>query len=417
MRFKEIDIDLPYEEDNDRIKEIQAKKGISYDEAVRLDYEENWKEKRHVLGDEAETVCEKIVRECSPITTKSFSKLLINCRTGRNCVNDLSLCMGICEVFLPFDFDSYRRKEDYEKIQMLISLIEAAAMRLIQEGMAEFSPMKTACEQLKNRPFENTWIWKKKRLAGGFTASILMEHTLKEMRIYACFERKKDELMIKQLLKTCRLHYLDYQIWLGKLEAEGEYGIKLTGAYGCKSLTAHIPQDMIRSLEEDVKKKKKEVKKTPKLISTVCTSSGHDFFWKIIDGLDWSKQGDDEKVIRPVVSRLAEMQDEDIFCFEESMAELLFAIDGEKWAKDVYGDIEDMSDDDFLYTRCVALVNGKAYYERIKSGEVLLDPDLEFESLLEIPVRAWEKKYEGQDMEYPYITKTSYETGGNTENW
>ena len=40
-----------------------------------------------------------------------------------------------------------------------------------------------------------------------------------------------------------------------------------------------------------------------------------------------------------------------------------------------------------------------------------------FKIILEIPQRAWDKKYKGQDKEYTYIPDISYETGSNKVNW
>lgn len=140
-------------------------------------------------------------------------------------------------------------------------------------------------------------------------------------------------------------------------------------------------------------------------------------FWNFIDQLDWSKEGNDEKVIRPVVNALSKLSDKDIFQFNDILAELLYSIDGAAWAKDVYESLDKLSEDDFLYTRCVAVANGKDYYYRIRDRQEKLDSDLEFESLLEIPERAWQKKHNNEDCEYDYVTSLNYETGNNKKNW
>lgn len=140
-------------------------------------------------------------------------------------------------------------------------------------------------------------------------------------------------------------------------------------------------------------------------------------YWKLIDCLDWSYEGDDEAVIEPVVSKLSQMSDEEIFAFDDIMSELLYAIDGKQWAIDTYGNLSKCSDDDFLYTRCVAIVNGEGYYNSIKYRIRKLDPDLEFESILYIPQLAWEKKHGSDREEYSYMAKFSYETGSNVDNW
>ncbi|MBD5128680.1 MAG: DUF4240 domain-containing protein [Ruminococcaceae bacterium] len=140
-------------------------------------------------------------------------------------------------------------------------------------------------------------------------------------------------------------------------------------------------------------------------------------FWKIINMFDWDNEGDDDEVMKPALDFLAKLDDEEIFAFEELMAELLFKLDTKEFAAKLYGEDDYMSDDMFLYQRCVALVNGQSYYNGILNGKIQPDPDLEFESLLYLPSRAWAKKHNADPDDYPYFTKTSYETGSNANGW
>ena len=98
-------------------------------------------------------------------------------------------------------------------------------------------------------------------------------------------------------------------------------------------------------------------------------------FWKILDKLDWNNEGDDDLVLKPVIKYLSKLKDEEIFAFHEIMSKLLFNIDGKAWAKDIYKDFSNYSDDDFLYTRCVAIVNGEKYYNSIKNRKKKLNQD------------------------------------------
>ena len=121
-------------------------------------------------------------------------------------------------------------------------------------------------------------------------------------------------------------------------------------------------------------------------------------FWKILDKLDWNNEGDDDLVLKPVIKYLSKLKDEEIFAFHEIMSKLLFNIDGKAWAKDIYKDFSNYSDDDFLYTRCVAIVNGEKYYNSIKNRKKKLNQDLEFESILYVPEEAWNLKHKDDLM-------------------
>ena len=140
-------------------------------------------------------------------------------------------------------------------------------------------------------------------------------------------------------------------------------------------------------------------------------------FWFIMDMLDWNKQGDDEKVMAPAVRYLSKQSDEEIFDFSDIMAKLLYDIDSKKLAEKIYGKDDYFSGDEFLYTRCVALINGKDYYYAVKNGKKKLNRDLEFESILYLPIDAWSKKHKKSPELYPHIAEYSYETGRNSELW
>lgn len=143
----------------------------------------------------------------------------------------------------------------------------------------------------------------------------------------------------------------------------------------------------------------------------------YDFFWKTIELCDWDHEGDDELVLMPVINYLASKEDSDIFEFDNQMSELLYALDTKELAKQCENVSGYFSDDEFLYSRCVAIINGTDYYEAALQGEVKDMWDLEFESLLYVPMIAWALKNQKDEDDYPHETSVSYETGSNEEGW
>jgi len=140
------------------------------------------------------------------------------------------------------------------------------------------------------------------------------------------------------------------------------------------------------------------------------------FFEIIMTVCDWDASGDDDKVLDPLVSYLAEQSDETIFSFDEIMAELLYELDTRK-NYETACKCDDHSDDTFLYSRCVALINGEEYYKSVKAGKNLSLWKMEFESILYVPMMAWSKKHGKSPDDYSYLTAKSYETGSNADGW
>lgn len=140
------------------------------------------------------------------------------------------------------------------------------------------------------------------------------------------------------------------------------------------------------------------------------------FFERIMTACAWDKHGNDDEIIRPLVEWLSKQPDEEIFSFDDIMAELLYALDTRKnfeTARKAYPH----GDDSFLYSRCVALINGKQYYEKSLSGKKKDLWKMGFETILYVPKYAWGLKYNKSPMDYPHLTPLSYETGSNKVGW
>lgn len=76
--------------------------------------------------------------------------------------------------------------------------------------------------------------------------------------------------------------------------------------------------------------------------------SKYDFFWNTMEQCDWSKEGDDDKVLAPVVKYLSKQDDTVIFAFDDLMTELLYQLDTEKLADQCEKEEPYMSDDSFF---------------------------------------------------------------------
>jgi predicted DNA-binding WGR domain protein len=144
-------------------------------------------------------------------------------------------------------------------------------------------------------------------------------------------------------------------------------------------------------------------------------------FWALIGLFNWKKTGDDDAVLRPAVTALARMSVEDIFAFDDILAAKLYALDTREICRGTYrGEIDPddgdqyVSPDDFLYSRCVIVANGKECFEAAIALPLEVPQGLEFEALLYVASAAYEKKV-GKD--YDHVTPLSWESFSNEEGW
>jgi len=140
-------------------------------------------------------------------------------------------------------------------------------------------------------------------------------------------------------------------------------------------------------------------------------------FWNAINLLDWSKEGDDAKVTQPLVEFLADQPLSHVYRFSDILSEKLWHLDTRAHARVFLDDPEEegyLSADDFLYTRCAVVANGKSYYEKVLANPSLMPADLTFEPLLYVALNAYKRKT-GKNFIAP--SAYNYETYSNKKGW
>ena len=144
-------------------------------------------------------------------------------------------------------------------------------------------------------------------------------------------------------------------------------------------------------------------------------------FWSIIGLFDWDKTGDDDAVLEPALQALAALDEKAIFMFDDILSEKLHALDTREHCRACYsGELDPdngddyISADDFLYSRCVVVANGRDVYASVMANPARMPRRMEFESLLSVPASAYERK---TGKEYEHVSPVSCESFQNTAGW
>jgi hypothetical protein len=146
---------------------------------------------------------------------------------------------------------------------------------------------------------------------------------------------------------------------------------------------------------------------------------GDDTFWSLIDLLDWTKQGNDQLIIAPLVEALAQLPISAIYRFADILSEKLFALDDIRFARQIgrnawIDETSSFSVDDFLYARCCVVANGRKAFETVLANPAEMPKDLTFEELLRIAPTAYRKK---TNKTFNYLPLFNVETFSNQEAW
>ena len=137
-------------------------------------------------------------------------------------------------------------------------------------------------------------------------------------------------------------------------------------------------------------------------------------FWALIAQLDWSKSGDDEAVIAPVVEALANASFRNIVDFADMLSHKLYLLDSEIYLQQDDSMDVDFVADRFLYTRCCVVANGLTFFNHIRRHPTEMPHTLNFAALLRIPNEAF-KKQTGKPLDH--IWAYPIETFSNILGW
>lgn len=209
-----------------------------------------------------------------------------------------------------------------------------------------------------------------------------------------------------------------YTVVFGKIGTQGRQNSKnLADGASCEAEVAILIADKTKKGYREIW----EGEAVPQKVAAEYRPMDEELFWEIIGSFNWKKQGDDDAVMLPALKKLASLPATDIFTFENILAEKLYQLDGAKYADACYpvkkfiGGKGYISVDDFLYCRCVIVINGREYYEHILRNPADWPLDSEFESVLYLASNAYERKTKGQD--YPHVPEPSFETYSNLAGW
>lgn len=96
MKLKEVELDMPYQKNEDFICRMQEDKAISYQEAAKMDYELHWKQKRREIQLMTRCMTSMLERIMQPVVTKDCWKIIIECVENLQKGSDYTNLQGYC---------------------------------------------------------------------------------------------------------------------------------------------------------------------------------------------------------------------------------------------------------------------------------------------------------------------------------
>ncbi len=217
MKIKEIEMDLPYVKNEENIKEIQRKENLEHNEAIKRDYELNWKEKRRKFQLMTRCMTSMIERVLLPISTSDCWKIVIEC-VESSPENGYKNLLGVYTIQIIMNVEEFFQLNDNEKKRIVINKILECTNILSHIAKINLAGIEKACNEIITLNYNNEWYWKKPMKSKQGFVQIRLHHEVKELSIYMVFWDLYCNIIKQTHIVSTLPDERVYSRYLGKLE-------------------------------------------------------------------------------------------------------------------------------------------------------------------------------------------------------
>lgn len=181
MKLSEVEMDLPYQVNEKFVYRKQKEEAIDYQDALKIDYETNWKEKRREFQLMTRCVTSMIERIMKPIETKDCWKILIEC--VENLENkDYKNLLGVYVIQVKINLEMFYKVDDYSKKEIMVEIILKGINQLSKSVSFNLNNFTDACMKIIANNYVNEWTWKRIKINNKIL-DIRIEHEINELNI------------------------------------------------------------------------------------------------------------------------------------------------------------------------------------------------------------------------------------------
>ena len=236
MRFKEIAFDLPYISNEDNVIRIMNEENCLRSNATKIDYEQNWKSKRHEFSLQTRSICSMFERLMGKITTQNCAKLLIECIPYQSDTTILEFS-EVCTIKMQFDYDSFILLDISEKKKLILEMVMKGVQALAEKEKLDYKQFVVVYNQILELNYLNKWVWKKsiKSPNKAFSAEVVVSHDVENVRLTILIKDRSGNVIKAQELLTDLPDEYAYSMHLGNLSWLDETTVTLKNKIGDQS--------------------------------------------------------------------------------------------------------------------------------------------------------------------------------------
>ena len=234
MYLRDIQLDLSYRENSEILSRVMSQCNCTYEEAIRIDYDNNWKwEVGRRFDLETRCIVSMFLRLLGKYKNKDSAKILIDC-VEKTTLTDYSSVFGICLVQYELDYIDFFNKNNYAKKQAILQIVKESICNIAKEKDWDLTPFEYAFNKIEELEYKNFWVFGKKSKSPSklYTAELYLEHKIEAIDFFVVIRNKQGEIVEKKLIITESPSEWVYTKYLGKLVWVSDTEIHLNNKAG-----------------------------------------------------------------------------------------------------------------------------------------------------------------------------------------
>jgi hypothetical protein len=227
--LKDIDLDLPYQKNDGNIQKLMDMHSVTEAQAVRLDYEQNWKQKRILFRDQVRCIASLYTCLLGRFSTENTKKLIINCMEEP--IDEVQTTRdGFTEVSVELNIESYLNLSNYEKKKMILEKIQDGVMLAASEYSWDRGIFNRVHARIQELNYENEYVWKRKLSPSRkLSAEVFCEHDLDSFTATLIIkDNESGEMLKSKKVLQERPHELIFTQYLGELRWNSDQMVQIT---------------------------------------------------------------------------------------------------------------------------------------------------------------------------------------------
>ncbi|WP_157722081.1 hypothetical protein [Tumebacillus avium] len=217
--MSDFDLDMPYMMNEQKVADIMKERNCSFNEATKLDYELNWKCKRHTFRLQTRCITAMFERLFGKMKTEDCWKIIVEC-VDSPIEDGLVNISGVLHVRNHFDYTSFIPLSESEKKKKALELLMNGVYKICEQKGWDSDLFDRVNKLIQELDYTNQWVWKKplKSPDSSYFAEVLCEHDLQSMEISLLIKEKSGREIIRKKVIEELPDEFAYAKHLGKLK-------------------------------------------------------------------------------------------------------------------------------------------------------------------------------------------------------